>query len=244
MGDPTAFLMEPGRPDAGITDGFLNPIDMFNYVSPSAWVAKLIESLTGVDPIGWVTEWLAGDWEALWKFGDAIGNLANFMQELGIEIQRGMLRLDESWDGNAGDAAYLYFSNLASAVSGQRTPMLNAQDSYHLAATGAWQLANQLGNLIQAIADEAILAGISIAASTALASTGVGIVGSVAGYAGATLLVARILEKINAVSKIINTAGTGLLGAFGVVIDAAARSAYISDDSLPSAGFALPQPSS
>ena len=244
MGDPTVFLVEVRSPDASITNGFFNPIDMFNYVSPSAWVAKLIESLTGVDPISWVTQWIAGDWESLWKFGDAMGNLAQFMQELGIEIQKGILTLDESWDGNASDAAYMYFSNLASAVSCQQTPMYNANDSYHLAATGTWQLANQLGNLIQAIADEAILAGISVAASTALASTGVGIVGSVAGYAGATLLVTRILQKINAVSKIINNGGTALLGAFGVAIDAAARSAYISDVRLPSAGFTLPQPSS
>jgi hypothetical protein len=40
--------------------------------------------------------WLAGDWEAIWKFGDAMGNLARFMQELGIEIQQGMLTLDQS----------------------------------------------------------------------------------------------------------------------------------------------------
>jgi hypothetical protein len=52
-----------------------------------------------------VTEWLAGDWEALWKFGDVMGHLAQFMQEFGIEIERGVLTLDQSWDGNAGDAA-------------------------------------------------------------------------------------------------------------------------------------------
>jgi hypothetical protein len=40
------------------------------------------------------------------------------MQEFGVEIGRGVLTLDQSWDGNAGDAAYTYFSGLAAAISG------------------------------------------------------------------------------------------------------------------------------
>ena len=241
MGDPTVLLAAPGSPDASMTNGFVNPIDLFNYVSPTAWVAKLIESLSGVDPISWVTEWLGGDWEALWKFGDAMGNLAQYMQELGIEIQQGTLTLDQSWDGNASDAAYMYFSELAAAISSQQIPLLNSEESYHLAATGAWQLANQLGNLIQAVADEAIIAGISIAASTAMAGTGIGAVGAAAGYVASAALVARILDKINAISKIINTAGTAVLGGFGVVIDSAAQVGHLSDVPLPSAGFSLPR---
>jgi hypothetical protein len=135
----------------------------------------------------------------------------------------------------------MYFSGLAAAISGQQTPLLNSEKSYHLAATGAWQLASQLGNLIQAAADEAIIAGISMAASTAMASTGVGVIGGVAGYGASVLIVARILDKINKISKIINTAGTVIAGAFGVVIDSSAQVGHISDVPLPAAGFSLPQ---
>ena len=56
MGDPTAFLVPPGEPDDSMTNGFLNPLDVFNYVSPSAWICKIIEEFTGVDPIGWCTQ--------------------------------------------------------------------------------------------------------------------------------------------------------------------------------------------
>jgi hypothetical protein len=241
MGDPTVFLVPPGEPDDSMTNGFVNPLDAFNYVSPSAWVCKLIEELTGVDPLGSITQWLAGDWEAIWKFGDAMGNLAQFMQELGIEIEQGMLTLDQSWDGNANDAAYLYFSNLAAAISSQQTPMFASQESYHRAATGAWQFANQLGNLVQAMADEAIIAGIMAGASTAAAGTGVGAVGAVAGYAGSALFVARIMDKINKASQIINTGGTALLGMFGLVVDATAQVGHLSDVPLPAASFSLPR---
>src|SRR6266511_9265 len=241
MGDPTVYLTQPSEPDPSMANGFVNPIDFFNYVSPSAWVCKLIEEFAGTDPIGWITQWLAGDWEAIWKFGDAMGNLARFMQELGIEIQQGMLTLDQSWDGNASDAAYMYFSNLAAAISSQQTPLLDSGTSYHLAATGAWQFANQLGNLVQALADEAIIAGIMIGASTAAAGTGVGAAAAIGGYAGSALFVARILDKVKKISQIINTGGTAVLGTFGLAIDATAQVGHISNVPLPATGFSLPQ---
>jgi hypothetical protein len=96
MDDPAAFLRPPEPPDDSITNGFVNPLDAFNYVSRSAWIDAAIEKLTGVDLIGWVIECLAGDWQALWKFGDAMGNLAQGLQQLGINIEQGMLTLDSS----------------------------------------------------------------------------------------------------------------------------------------------------
>ena len=237
MDDATAYLTPPAPPDDSITNGFVSPLDFFNYTSPSAWINTAIEKLTGVDLIGWVTECLAGDWEALWKFGDAMGNLARSLQQLGINIEQGMLTLDATWDGNADDAAYKYFSDLAAAISGQQTPIYNSQDSYHLAAKGAWLLADQLGNLVQAIADEAILATIAAAAGTATAET---VVGAIGGYAITGIYVLRMLEKIDEASKIINTAGTATLGAFGLAADAAAQVGHLSTIPLPADGFTLP----
>src|SRR3954452_25604219 len=112
MGDPTVYLTPPSAPDDSMANGFMNPTDVFNYVSPTAWICTAIEEISGVDIIGKITDFLAGDWEAIWKFGDAMANMAQFMQELGIEIQQGILTLDESWDGNASDAAVMYFSHL------------------------------------------------------------------------------------------------------------------------------------
>ena len=186
------------------------------------------------------TQWLAGDWSAIWKFGDAMGNLAQFMQELGIEIEQGMLTLDHSWHGNAEDAAYMYFSDLAATVSGQEAAMFNAQDSYHLAAKGAWQFANQLANLLQSIADEAVIAAMTMAASTGAATTGIGAAVGILGYAGSALLVARILDKVNQASQIINYSGMAIMGMFGLVSDAAAQTGHLSNVPLPVSGFSLP----
>nr|WP_221375822.1 hypothetical protein [Actinoplanes polyasparticus] len=237
MDDPTRFLLEPAKPDDSISQGFVNPIDLFNYVSPSAWLNAAIEKLTGVDVFGWMTDWLSGDWERLWKFGDAMANLAQCMQQMGINIQTGMLRLDASWDGNASDAAYKYFSDLAAATSGQQFAIAKTQDSYHKAAQGAWQLSNQLGNLLQALADKAILAGIAAAAGTALIETGIG---AVAGYGAAALIVLDMLQLINDASVLINTAGTVILGLFGAVMDAAYQGGDLNAVPLPATAYTGP----
>ena len=104
-----------------------------------------------------MTDWISGDWESLWKFGDAMANLAQCVQQIGINIQTGMIELDASWSGNASDAAYRHFSDLAAATSGQQFAIAKTEESYHKAALGAWQLSNQLGNILQALADKAIL---------------------------------------------------------------------------------------
>ena len=237
MDDPTDFLKEPGEPDASISNGFANPLDLFNYVSPSAWINAAIESLTGVDVFGWMTDWVSGDWAAMWKFGDAMANLAGCMQQIGINIQQGMLELDNSWDGNASDAAFKYFSDLAAATSGQQIALRDRQEAYHKAALGAWQLSNQLGNIMQALADKAILAGISAAAGTVLAETGVG---AVIGYGVAALIVVDMLNLINRASIIINTAGTAILGLFGGGMDLAYQGGDLSAIPLPSVAYTAP----
>jgi hypothetical protein len=212
MDDPTRFLVEPAEPDAGISKGFANPLDLFNYVSPSAWINDAIRGLTGLDVFGWMSDALAGDWAAMYKFGDAAGNLAQFAQQLGINIQQQAIALRPVWQGNAADAAYQYFSGLAAAVSGQQLPLEDVRDRYHKAALGAWELSDQLGNVYQALADKAILAGVAAAAGTALAETGIG---AVIGYGAAALIVVDMLTLVNRASTLIQTFGAAILALFG-----------------------------
>ena len=237
MTAPSRFLVDPGEPDESITNGFVNPLDIFNYISPSAWVNDIIEKCTGVDIFGYATDAFTGEWAALYKFGDALGALAQYMQDLGIQIQAGMLKLDGTWDGNANDAAFNYFSNLAAATSGQQTALYEAAKGYHQAAKGAWQLSNQLGNLLQAIADKAIIIAISTAVGTATAETGVG---AVVGYGVAAWQVIELLDLVNKASQIINTAGTVILAAFGGGMDVAGQGGDLSGVPLPSAPYAPP----
>jgi hypothetical protein len=235
--DPTVFLVEPTEADDSISNRYVNPLDLFNYLSPSAWLNEAINSLTGVDVYGWFTDWVGGDWAAVSRFGDAMSHVADCLQQLGINIQQGALDLDQRWHGNAADGAYLYFSKLAAATSGQQMALRACADSYQKAARGAWQLANQLGNILQALADKAIIAGIAAAAGTVTAETGVG---AVAGYGIAGLMAVQMLELVNRASTIINTAGTVILGFFGAALDLAHQGGDLSAVPLPSVAYTSP----
>jgi hypothetical protein len=237
MDDPTTYLVEPGEPDDSATNGFANPLDAFNYLSPSAYLNTIIAELTGVDVFNWMADSVGGDWAALYKFGDAVGNLAQCLQQLGVNVQEGAIEVDASWDGNAGDAAYVYFSNLAAAVSGQQTAFYDVRDNYHKAAVGAWQLANQLGNILQALADKAIIAGIAAAAGTVTAETGVG---AVVGYGVTALVVIDMLELVNRASTLINTAGTVILGLVGGGMDFGFQFNHVSSVQLPATAYSHP----
>lgn len=237
MGEAARYLVAPGEPDESITNGFVNPLDLFNYISPSAWVNDVIEKVSGIDIFGYATDAFTGEWAALYKFGDALNSLAQFMQEAGIEVQAGVNEVDKTWDGNAADAAFNYFTGVATATSGQQLALYEAAKGYHQAAKGAWQLSGQLGNLLQAIADKAIIMGISAAIGTATAETGVG---AVAGYGVAGWQAIELLELINKASTIINTAGTVILAAFGGGMTMAGQGGDLSAVPLPAAPYAAP----
>jgi hypothetical protein len=237
MGEAVQYLVDPAEPDDSMTNGFANPLDFFNYISPSAWVNGIIEKVSGVDIFGYATDTLTGEWDALYKFGDALGSLAQFMQQVGIDVQAGINQLDSSWDGNAADAAVNYFTTLAAATSRQQMALYHAVKGYHDAARGAWQLSNQLGNILQAIADKAIIVGVSAAVGTATAETGVG---AVVGYGVATWQVIELLELINKASVIINTAGTVIMAAFGGGMTVAGQGGDLSAVPLPAAPYAAP----
>jgi hypothetical protein len=237
MGDPSALLAAPSTPEESVSNGFVNPVDLFNYVSPSAWINSGIEKATGIDIFGYFTDAVAGEWDAMWKFGEAMGHLADCLQELGINIQQGAIDLDAEWDGNAADAAYQYFSQFAASVSGQQLDLRDIQQNYHKAAQGAWQLSNQLGNILQAIADKFIIAGIAAAAGTITAETGVG---AVVGYGVAGLQVLQMLKLFNDASVKINTAGSVIAGIFGGGMDIGYKGGDLTSVPLPTVAYTTP----
>ncbi len=236
MGEASYLLVLPAEPDEN-QDGFSNPLDIFNYISPSAWLNDLLSKTVGWDIFGYVSEAFTGEWEALYKFGDVMNNLAQAMQQIGVEIQAGADELDGRWDGNAGDAAYIYFTQLATATSGQQTGLYAAGNGYHDAARGAWLLAGQVGNILQAIIDEGILMGIAVGAGTATLETGIG---PVIGYSMAAYQAVQIINLANKASKIINTAGIALATAFGGGLEVAGQGGDLSAVPLPSAGYTPP----
>ena len=117
--------------------------------------------------------------------------------------------------------------------SGQQIALREIGEGYHKAALGAWQL----GNILQALADKAIIAGIAFAAGTATAET---VVGAAAGYGVAAWQAIEMLELANRASTIINAGGMVVLGAFGTGMAVGYKGGDLSAVPLPNTAYTVP----
>jgi hypothetical protein len=229
MQDPSVFLMPPTEPDKSWTNGFVDPAFLFNYVSPTSWINELINSVTGKDVIGTLTGSIAGDWSKIWAFGDAMTNVGRWSEQVAVNLQQKVLEVDSSWDGNANDAAVNYFTALAVEISDLRFALTEIGEAYRTAAKGAWGLATQMGNMLQALCDMAIAFGLVVAGSTATTSFGVGF----AGYGVAGLMAAEMMAVASKLFLVASTAAMAVFGTFGTAMDAAYQGGDISSVRLP-----------
>ncbi|MDI6098178.1 hypothetical protein QLQ12_06120 [Actinoplanes sp. NEAU-A12] len=231
--DPNAFLTPPTEPDESWTNGFIDPAFLFNYVSPTSWINELINSVTGKDVLGTITESIAGDWSKIWAFGDAMTNVGRWSEQVAVNVQQEILKLDSSWDGNANDAAYNYFTNLAVEISDLRFALTEIGESYRTAAKGAWGLATQMGNMLQALCDMAIAFCLVVAGSALTTSVGVGF----AGYGVAGLMAAEMMAIASKLFLIASTASMAVFGTFGAAMDAAYQGGDLSSVKLPTSPY-------
>lgn len=200
-------LTGPPDPDLDVGYGWENPRAYLDALSPTYWINEVIKSTVGWDPIGKAAAVFTGDWEAFARFGSALGQLAAFSDALGVKIQRGANTADQDWDGNAADAAYMYFSHLATNTVSQRILLTDLQQQYYGATAGVWTAARGVGSAIGMATDAAIIAGVSAAAGTIMVKT---VVAPIVGYAIAAWQVARIVDAVGDIVKWLDIAAAGI----------------------------------
>lgn len=220
MDDPTRHLVEPTPVDPTVENGYANPLDVLDILSPTGWVNYGIMELTGVNVLVSLVQPLSGNWLAFSRYGDALRNLAPCTQDIGVNIQRATLTVDRTWHGNANDAAYMYFSEVAARTSGLQHLLREAVTSYENMARGMWQLAQQMANILQSVIDEFLIVSVLLVAGAALIETGVG---TVAAWGLAAWRVARIIQLLSRASAIIQTGGLVILTFTSFIIEAEAR---------------------
>ncbi|AVT40280.1 WXG100 family type VII secretion target [Plantactinospora sp. BB1] len=179
-------LVEPGDVDKPP-----NALGWMDYISPSSWANAAFDAVFGFDPLGWVQERVFGDWEALARMEPVVTNVGGALHAVAQNVQTGATALTTIWQGDAGNAAYRYFTDLANAASALRGPLDKIGDAYRGVADAVWAIGEALTGVIKALLDAAIIAGIAIAAGTATSWTGVG---AVAGYGVAAAEIAYMLR--------------------------------------------------
>jgi uncharacterized protein YukE len=237
MDDPTRHLVEPSPVDASVSGGYVNPFNLLDAVSPTAWLNAAIEGVTGFNVLDAIVAPFTGDWEAFSKFGNALQHLAPCMQDIGVNVQSQLDIVDASWEGHASDAAYNYFNDLAAKTSAMQFTLREAADNYEKTATGVWELTQQLSNVVQSIVDQGIIVAVAASAGTALIETGVG---PLIGYGIAAWRAIELWNLFNKASAIVQTAGGLIMTFFSFIQEVNWRFGDITKIGLPSAGYDHP----
>jgi uncharacterized protein YukE len=185
-----------------------NALGFMDYLSPSSWAMKGFDIVLGFDPLAWVQEKLFGDWEALATMDSVLTNVSTALHDLALNIQSGAATLHPSWQGNAGENAYRYFTDLATAITALEHPIRNIGHEYRVMADAVWSIGEALGGVLKGLADAAIIAGVAAVAGTATAASGVG---AVVGYGVAAVEVANMLRLWGEATKLYQSASAAVL---------------------------------
>ncbi|OJF10843.1 WXG100 family type VII secretion target [Couchioplanes caeruleus] len=186
-----------------------NSLGFMDYLSPTSWAMKGFDIVLGFDPISWLQERFSGDWEAVATMAPVLSNTSAALHDLALNIQSGATTLRPLWQGNAGDAAYDYFTDLSTGIVALQEPLQQMATEYTALADAVWAAGEALGGIIKGMVDAAIIAGIAAAAGTATSWTGVG---AVAGYGVAGLEVVNLLNLWGKATELYQLAGAAVAG--------------------------------
>lgn len=189
---PVASLTEP-QPSDPIPD-LVELVINGNLVSPSYWINYVLVHTIGFDPLTYTTNKIAGDWQSLQQAGTALGNISDYLRDYARTISADNREVQTSWDGNAAEAADAYFDELTQALTTQAGTLKDISTTVDEYSLASYYMAQFICGRIQDIYDAAIILAIKEAAAAAMATTGVGAIGSVFTTASAVYEVAQIVE--------------------------------------------------
>lgn len=122
--------------------------------------------------------------------------------------------LDSTWAGNAADAAYIYFDELAKKLTGCRETFDSLQSTYERLAHADYSTAEAIKGVLGGIMDGLIIVGVEMAAGTLLSWTGAG---ALVGYGLAALEITRLINLWGDATKLFAQAQTIVNGGVGVL---------------------------
>ncbi len=132
------------------------------------------DEVLGFDPVAEMQNWFTGDWEPLAQMQEVLTNASNALHDNATNVQSGATNLNDFWQGYAGAAAYVYFSDTAAAIDGLRGPLQQIGEAYKTMADAVWSVGEAISGTLKGMIDSAIIAGVAAAAGTATAETGIG----------------------------------------------------------------------
>ncbi|MDQ8702428.1 hypothetical protein RCO28_07950 [Streptomyces sp. LHD-70] len=205
VSEPSSHLTAPNESPEEFSQGVL--VDIFNdlgdLMSPTWYVTEAINLVFGFNPLEEVIDWYSGDWETFLRCGEVWTNVGKACDAVSANVKSGNTALDGTWNGNAADAAYVYFEELAKKLGEQKATLDQLQEAYQHMAHSAYLSAEGVKGILSGIIDGLLIVGLEIAAGTALSWTGVG---AVVGCGLAALEIANILRQWSTATEAITQA--------------------------------------
>lgn len=184
--------MDPdGRLTAPPDTAYDHPFAWMDNLSISHWALKGFAHVFGFNPLEWITGQVAGDWQAIAKAGIAFGNAADSVNDIGYNVQGGAIALQNGWRGEAGEAAYGYFTNMVGGMDTLVEPMKECAVQFDRIAQAVWSTQEAFTGWVKGLLDSAIIVGLSKVAEFVTAET---LVGPVLCSAAATIQITYMLR--------------------------------------------------
>ncbi|MBB1256602.1 hypothetical protein H3146_25115 [Streptomyces sp. OF3] len=187
--------------------------NVLDFSSPSVIINEVIYVFTGQNLLDKMAQWVTGDWGTFETCAKGWLSLAEFSSSVSKNLKTGNKTLSASWNGNAADAAWIYFDSLAKQLEEASATFRELYGHYNKIAEQIAGFVNHLKATASLIMDLAIMIFLEmILASKAAASV-------VGAFMAAAFMAAAAYKAVRIVSLYQN-AEIALLGLF-VTLNAA-----------------------
>lgn len=231
--DPATALTEPDEGGA-VPDVLQQILDGIGYFSESEIVLKIL-SLCDLDVEKWVRDRFLGDYRALARCRNAIGNLAKFENAAATTIAQDTTTLMKSWQGAAATAARSYFDQLAGDVADHANTLSALAQKLEALVVGIQEGGAAVVGVLTIVLDRAA----EVAASTAAAGCleEVPVVDAIMDGVDAWKIT-ELIKKIHELAAVWAKVWTGLQGTMGLITGlVGSLSRYSASVRLPAAGY-------
>ncbi|MFE7441503.1 hypothetical protein ACFU7X_13700 [Streptomyces chartreusis] len=246
--DAVDVLKAPGDPSnpivkyaSGHADEYkMNPVQktlgsVLDLGSPSAMAVEACKLLFDFDPFAECTNWVFGDWNKYNDCSDVWGNLASFCDAVAANVRKGTQNVGLSWDGNAANAATVYFDEFTKKLEEIKETFKSLQTCYAQAAQMAFQFAEFLKSFLVMFSDLLVIWLVNLLAAQAVNAIPVGgQAASIAMFALAAAQAIRLMQMWAEAAKAFDTFASAL-AALGVVMSAAVNG-FSAADGFPQVG--------
>jgi hypothetical protein len=177
-----------------------------DWLSPSAMLMEVIKWATeGWDPVSEVSKFFSGDWNTLYTFESALANLGRYHRSQGDNIGYAMSVTASSWEGEASDAANVFFTNMTAVARASGDDLVRIAPEFSIVARGMETAAENVGGLLTTAMDAMLVAAVLYAAGIATSATGVGaIVGAAGGSAALVTAIVALDKAWDAISGVMS----------------------------------------